>query len=112
MYDKNIPEIFAAVVAITFTCIALVMIVYDILVQRRNNRLVANAARSNAVVSSLFPGTIRDRVLEQRSTMGKMKMYVRGGDGPGRGDDKPLAELFLGTFALSLCVRGFLRACL
>ncbi|CAB9507840.1 Guanylate cyclase [Seminavis robusta] len=57
-YDRNTPEIFAGIVAFTFTCIALVMIVYDILVHNRNAKLVANAARSNAVVTSLFPGSM------------------------------------------------------
>ena len=73
------------------------MIVYDILVQRRNNKLVANAARSNAVVSSLFPGTIRDRILQQRGTKGRMKSLLDDENLlEAASDDKPLADLFLG----------------
>jgi class 3 adenylate cyclase len=38
---------------------------YDLIVQRRNQNLVQNAARSNAIVTSLFPKNVRDRVVAQ-----------------------------------------------
>ena len=103
-YNTNTPEVFAIVVAVTFTCVALVFIIYDVLVNRRNNRLLANAARSNAVVTSLFPGTMRDRILEaqeHKGTKGKMKSLIAGDSSASNGAANqrgaPLADLFLET---------------
>ena len=62
-YDSKTPEIFAAVVAFTFLLVALFFFFYDLMVQRRNQKLVENAARSHAIVTSMFPGIIRDRLL-------------------------------------------------
>lgn len=78
----------------------IVFLFYDFLVHRRNERLVANAARSQAVVSSLFPGKMRDRVLQMRGTKGKMRSLVAGQEDMDIMDgDKPLADLFLGAFS-------------
>ena len=80
-------------------------------VERRNKKLVENAARSNAVVTSLFPGTMRDKVLDEgegilvasrRTRRKKMKSFLSTGeseDGDTEKDEsflldtKPLAEL-------------------
>lgn len=39
---------------------------YDGYVRRRNTKIVDAAARSNAIVLSLFPSHVRDRLLKQR----------------------------------------------
>ena len=48
---------------------------YDYLVQRRNKELTQQAVRSDKLVSSLFPGDIKDRILEQQdvSTCGSQR---------------------------------------
>lgn len=103
-YTSDTPMITCIVIAITFFVVVVTFFVYDIMVQRRNMKLVQNAAKSNAVVTSLFPGAMRDRVLEQGAltnpfgqTKSKMKNFLTGaGDGTAF-DSKPLAELFLET---------------
>lgn len=52
--------IYAVLVAFTFVVVAIVFVIYDILVQKRNEKIVVTAARSNAIVSSMFPDAIRD----------------------------------------------------
>lgn len=37
---------------------------YDCLVQRRQNQVITTAARANAIVESLFPAMVRDRVFQ------------------------------------------------
>ena len=112
LYDNNTPETFAIIVASTFAMIAVVVVVYDIFVQRRNNKLIANAARSNAIVTSLFPTHIRDQLMDQRdqdkamqeggTKSSKMRNFLSSSesDRVSKQDAKPLADLFLETTVL------------
>eukprot|EP00934_Nitzschia_sp_Nitz4_P005403 Nitzschia sp. Nitz4//scaffold296_size27349//382//4345//NITZ4_008196-RA/size27349-snap-gene-0.39-mRNA-1//1//CDS//3329546261//5393//frame0 len=119
VYDSSTPEVFSAVVFGTFFLVLVVFVVYDRLVYQRNIRLVQNAARSNAVVSSLFPAKIREKLLEQQEikqqqqqqqtqlgTKSKMKNFLTGGLDNQAGC-KPLADLFLETTILFADITGF-----
>eukprot|EP00934_Nitzschia_sp_Nitz4_P000393 Nitzschia sp. Nitz4//scaffold129_size63868//17137//21252//NITZ4_006196-RA/size63868-processed-gene-0.67-mRNA-1//-1//CDS//3329534896//393//frame0 len=94
---------------------------YDVFVQRRNEKLVKNAARSNAIVASLFPSNIRDRLLNvpqhpavddnQKKRTGSigLKQFMSGGMVAG-GDltnGKPLADLFLECTIMFADIAGF-----
>ena len=119
IYDTNTPETFAIVVACTFALIAVVVVVYDVFVKRRNNKLIMNAARSNAIVTSLFPGHIRDQLLEERENektknasgvtkSSKMRTFLTSAvNEDGSNGTKPLADLFLETTVLFADVTGF-----
>ena len=78
-------------------------------VQNRNNKVVDAAARSNAIVSSLFPSNVRDRLLaENQETDGK-KSNTRTGKSD-RNDvykSKPIADLFPETTVLFGDIVGF-----
>ena len=111
-YKTDTPMIFAVVVAFTFVLVAAVFFIYDQLVQRRNEKIVATAARSSAIVSSMFPDTIRDRLLQEneaKSKHGHLKSYLlNGGVGQdGSQSAKPLADLFLETTVLFADIVGF-----
>ena len=99
-------------VAFTFVLVAVVFLIYDLLVQHRNEKIVVTAARSNAIVSSMFPDAIRDRLLHQndaQSKQGHLKSYLMNGEGDGTGSmsSKPLADLFLETTVLFADISGF-----
>ncbi|CAB9511106.1 Receptor-type guanylate cyclase gcy [Seminavis robusta] len=64
-YTTAMPITFAVVVLASFITVALVFIIYDWFVKRRNKELSKTAARSDRLVSSLFPGDIKSKVLEQ-----------------------------------------------
>lgn len=100
-------------IAVTFAVIVLTFYIYDALVQRRNTKLVINAARSNAIVSSMFPGTIRDRIIgsERDGSGGELrqsttlKQYMQSD-----GDilsSKPLADLFTDVTVVFADIVGF-----
>lgn len=113
--------------ALTFLLVAVVFLIYDCVVQRRNEKVASNAARSNAIVTQLFPGKIRDQIIaqnEEQSMLKKknkknsLKAFVDEGQvGGGEAIDatsKPLAELFLDTaimFAGKLLLRMTLLLC-
>jgi hypothetical protein len=83
-------------------------------VQRRNEKVIIAAARSTAIVSSLFPSNVRDRLYKEqeekeknRLRAGNLKSFLR--DGGRNMDDgiasiqhscKPLADLFAATTVL------------
>lgn len=108
-YD-DLP-IFAAVCsAAVFFLIALAFFMYDSFVQRRNAKVVAAAAKTNAIVLSLFPAHIRDRLVGSSNMggggqSGKKKsnglkgflLENKGGEDGSRTSNKPIAELFPST---------------
>lgn len=58
-------------------CFYFQFIVYDRLVERRQRLVLATAERSNAIVSSLFPTQVRDRLMED-AKLSKQKSQVMG----------------------------------
>jgi hypothetical protein len=60
--SSNQPVIYTVVMVMLFVFAAVFFVVYDYFVQRQQREAMAEAARSNAIVSSLFPAEIRDRL--------------------------------------------------
>jgi class 3 adenylate cyclase len=120
-YKTSTPRNFTIVVALTFVLVAVVFFIYDVFVQNRNEKLIASAAKSNAIVSSLFPDNIRERLMGQSNTNTKRaapyhikSFLLDGGVGKGgNGEDgankasKPLADLFLETTIMFADICGF-----
>lgn len=69
-YKSSTPTLYVAVVGCTFALMILVFYVYDTLVQFRNRKIVREAARSNEIVTSMFPGALRDKIMNQKMAKG------------------------------------------
>lgn len=54
-YNTNRPAIYTSVVALAFAFTALLLLMYDKLVSRRQEKTMTSAIRTNALVSSLSP---------------------------------------------------------
>ena len=118
-YKTNTPKIFAGVVAGTFLIVAAVYLMYDIMVQKRNEKMIENAAKSNAIVTSFIPDHLRDRILEDKEVgasklkKGNLKTFLNDGknendlERSGISSSKPLADLFLDTTVLFADIAGF-----
>ena len=63
-YQSPLPGIYMGVMFLVFICAAVIFLTYDYLVQKRQREAMNSAARSNAIVSSLFPAEIRDRLFK------------------------------------------------
>jgi hypothetical protein len=63
-YLSNKPAIYTSVVVLVFFFTAMVFIMYDYLVTRRQSLVLTAAARTQALVSSLFPKSVQQRILE------------------------------------------------
>lgn len=84
--------------------VAIVFLVYDLVVQRRNQKVVANAAQTNAIVTTLFPGSLGDKMIAEQEkkhydkysgARSRLKSFVVNGEEDGDANSSPLAELFL-----------------
>jgi len=64
------PYTYAAAVMCCFIITAFGFIMYDCLVQARQKKVMKSAARTNAIVSSLFPENVRDRLLNEATNEG------------------------------------------
>lgn len=107
-WNSNSAGYTAAILGITFLAIILVFVIYDVLVQRRNEKLIENAARTRAVVSSLFPSNVRAKLIGGDS--GKRGNIIKTTDGAISSvaqSDAPIADLFLETTIMFADIAGF-----
>jgi hypothetical protein len=117
-HESNNPLIFTFVAVSIFMFTSLVFILYDCVSERRQQKVLGVAMQSTAVVSSLFPQVVRDRIFpnkqEEKQSRGdrvenaklRLQQFLKGDDGgngesPDDGADQvgnaPIAELFSET---------------
>jgi class 3 adenylate cyclase len=132
-YHTSVPLILAVAIAATFTFMMFTFFTYDRFVRRRNDKIVSAAVRSRAIVSSLFPSNVRDRLyaeqsdpsnhrlLKDQGTKSRLKDYLIDNSFFGReeiveddNDDdgfmfksRPIADLFPKTTVLFADICGF-----
>jgi hypothetical protein len=61
----NNPIIFTVCAVLIFAFTSAVFMVYDWMVERRQRKVMASAVHTSAIVSSLFPSTVRDRLFKR-----------------------------------------------
>ena len=64
VYHTSDAMMYSGFVALVFVITSVIFISYDCLVQRRQNQVMTTAARANAIVDSLFPAMVRERVFQ------------------------------------------------
>jgi hypothetical protein len=67
----------------------MVFVVYDCLVERRQTTVMTTATRSNAIVDSLFPANVRDRLMAEEEK-GKDETKVSSEDAGNGLSSKPV----------------------
>jgi hypothetical protein len=66
-YTSHDPYVYAAMVVVICLFTSLVFVLYDVLVRRRQKKVMASAKRTNDIVSSLFPSNVRCRLFNDDS---------------------------------------------
>ena len=96
----------------TFLLVAAIYFIYDTMVQNRNEMMIVNAAKSNAIVSSFVPDHLRDRIMQDREEQqmntkkhGNLKTFLSDGKNGAIATGKPLADLFLDATVLFADIR-------
>ncbi|CAB9502617.1 Receptor-type guanylate cyclase gcy [Seminavis robusta] len=104
-YKDHMPLFITLSVAAVFCFVVFLFLLYDRLVERRQKVVMTTATQQNAIVSSLFPSQIKDRLLEAQGSgdASKGMALSQNGDAMGR----PLADLFLETTVLFADISGF-----
>jgi hypothetical protein len=79
-YTTSDPVVFAIIVAGVFLFTSFIFICYDQTVELRQRRVLSRANQSSAIVASLFPKAVRDRMYEeQKGRQREQAKKKRGG---------------------------------
>jgi class 3 adenylate cyclase len=76
-FVTNRPAYLQGGIAMVFLFTCAIFIAYDCLVERRNRILVASAQQTRAIVNSLFPSTVRDRLYAEHSEKQKQQKQLK-----------------------------------
>lgn len=105
-YLDSDPIIFAIITASIFIFTSIIFFLYDTTVDRRQRKVMDSANRTNAIVSSLFPKTVRDRLFDQVEENGdgnnatlrvsklRMHSFLKGENRESLISSEPIADLF------------------
>jgi hypothetical protein len=91
-YTTSLPVFLTVAIGMIFVFTTIMFFVYDRLVERRQRLVLRTAEQSNAIVSSLFPEMVHQRLLlgdtdgtNGDGTNGKSSHTIKGGNGGGGG---------------------------
>lgn len=80
MQDDHVssdPVLFTVAAALIFVFTSLIFFLYDWLVERRQKKVMKTAVQSTAIVSSLFPSQVRDRLFNDNAEVAADKAAKR-----------------------------------
>lgn len=108
-FNTNSPILITGIVGAIFIFTVVLFIVYDRLVERRQQLLLAKAVQSTTVLASLFPKSIRDQLMQEAAQhdrdkkkkdhdfvvpKNRLTSFLNGDDNEDHRSQKPLAEMF------------------
>ena len=117
MYQTSTPKLITFSIALVFAFTICTFLVYNHLVEKRQRAILNKAANSTAIVSSLFPKQVRDRLLQDdadanntkttRFTAGnRLKSYLAD-EATIRNDNQAIADLFPNATVMFADISGF-----
>jgi hypothetical protein len=119
-YKTSTPIIITCSVAIIFVFTVVMFFVYDRLVEKRQSLILQKATQTSAIVSSLFPENVRDRLINGNTDKAgnfsmapnyRLKSYLKGGNVATTGNNSldmaPIADLVPHATVLFADISGF-----
>jgi class 3 adenylate cyclase len=115
MFTSNKHIVYAVIVASIFGLLMILLLIYDCMVTHRQQMLMSSAERTNALVTSLFPESVQNRLMDDAVQSGKgSKKHIGSnmfGDdsnnGPTSITTRPIADLFPNTTVMFADIAGF-----
>jgi class 3 adenylate cyclase len=123
IYTSNGPFLYTVIVAAVMLATGIAFYGYELLVQRRQKIVLDKVERTTAIVTSLFPDTVRDRILnddepfttrnkKDNMMLGKLGLKYFLDENAGERADyaaesKPIADLFPHTTVMFADISGF-----
>jgi hypothetical protein len=102
-YSKREAVLYSVLVASIFLFTAFIFFLYDLYILRGQQKLVVQAARAEAVVQSLFPKEVGNRLMEEAeqnrketntTSKARLRNFVLKKDEEDVSKAKPIADLF------------------
>jgi class 3 adenylate cyclase len=121
-FESNEPWLFTSVVVLVFLFTAVAFMIYDVMVQRRQDKVMNTAKRTRDIVTSLFPKDVGLKLIEDAqaqaaleanakrghlSSKASLKSYLDGTGDHMQENSKPLADLFPATTVAFGDIVGF-----
>jgi hypothetical protein len=75
-YTTKKPAVYTCLTGCVFLIMAMTFYMFNRYIQLRNSKVILAAARSNAIVSNIFPSTVRDRLLREEGKKKKESRYL------------------------------------
>lgn len=99
-HKTNKPFTYAAITAVVFLFTTTVFAFYDVLVRKRQEKVMESAMRTQNIVAQLFPQNVRDRLYEQvdgraavtNAKQSRLQKFLREDDNGS--DQSAIADLF------------------
>jgi class 3 adenylate cyclase len=127
VYETSKPAKYTIIVVVVFLFTAMVFVLYDFYVQRRQDKVLMTAQKTSAIVSSLFPKNVQKRMMADAgaeidnqgknrsmpfSAKGQLKNYLGDDDGDKPQESsifntKPIADFFPETTIMFGDIVGF-----
>jgi hypothetical protein len=111
------PFMYAMMVVLVLVFASIIFWVYDSIVERRQRKVTQTAVESTAVIHSLFPSNVRDRLLQQqkqdalalgdKSALNPSAAFLNDGGRTLLGKAPPIADLFPFATVLFADISGF-----
>jgi hypothetical protein len=113
-YVTNQPGVYASIVALSFFLMAVVIYVYDQMITKRQEKTMRSALRSGALVASLFPANVRDRLMDdidaRHRKRGKDEKHDEIISTVSLPKSRPIADLFTNTTLMCTYVTTYTLA--
>ena len=109
-YKTSRPLFFAGIVLLSFLITSVLVIVYDSTVTKRQEKTMRSALLNGALIESLFPAAVRERLLEDTRQMVTMNENAKNNKGNETGlavRTRPIADFFPCTTIMFADIAGF-----
>ncbi|CAB9522950.1 Receptor-type guanylate cyclase gcy [Seminavis robusta] len=108
-YITNKPAVYALIVASVFLFTILVLAVFDLLVARRQQVVMKKAVKSRALIATLYPEQVRERMFEDgpKGNVERRKWKNPGEAGIQEESTKAIATLYESATILLMDLAGF-----
>ena len=93
-YTSTNATIFSLTAAGIFIATSIIFLIYDLWVERRQRIVMDSATRTQAIVSSLFPKNVQERILGMESGGNTFETHAKT---LGQPNAPPVADLFADT---------------
>ena len=110
-YITNLPFLLTTAVLLVFALASGVFFLYNQFVEERQDLVMNQAVQSTAIVSSMFPEAVRDRLMQDQANShlrsGKKRLKSFLDDGDDKIDMEPIADLFPNATVFICDIAGF-----